>query len=152
MNIFLRHTLLIYWKKMLSSAKNTDSKVDQRSVLSFVYFFQITPFIFASTVSWVYLCRHLFERLLLLKSITTSIMTSSINYSVFHWLFHIFLSNVQKLLFFRGSSTFIWMHFFRSSIPDLATETQWPAMLNLCFCNCHNQKTAMFHTFWTKTC
>ena len=77
-----RHLLIKY----ITAKTNQISKVDLLIISSFVHCSQIALFIFASIVSWVYLCRHPFYRLPLLKSITTGLMTSPINRSVFHWV------------------------------------------------------------------
>ena len=61
------------------------SKIDRPSISAFVNCFQITLFTLASLVSWVYLW-HLFERLPLLESIATDLMTSPIDPSVFYWM------------------------------------------------------------------
>ena len=76
-------------------------KVDRTSISSSVHCFQITQFIFASIVSWVYLNLYLFERLPLHKSQTTGLMASPFNLSVFHWM-HQFALVVKDLKFYKN--------------------------------------------------
>ena len=55
---------------------NQISIADQLQVSSFIHCCQITPFIFASIVPWVYLCSYLSEKLPLLKFTKTGSITS----------------------------------------------------------------------------
>ena len=62
----------------ITAETNQISKVDWLSISSFLHCCHISPFRFASIVTWVYLSSHLSERLPLLKS-TTSGLTTSLN-------------------------------------------------------------------------